>query len=397
DGNIEYLGRMDNQVKIRGFRIELGEIENTLRKQQEIKEAVVIDRQDTNNEKYLCAYYVAEKGAGPETSETPKNQQSTIREKLAEKLPAYMIPAYFTEVEKMPLTTTGKLDRKALPEPGIPTGKDYVAPRNKREKLLVRLFFDALAAAEEQIGIDDNFFHLGGHSLKAATLISKIYRELSIDVPLAVLFEKNTVRELTGYIDTAKKEHYQTIESGEKKEYYPVSSAQKRLYIVQQMDRDSTGYNQPNIMLMYGNPGKERLETIFWKLIQKHESLRTTFILKEDKPVQVVRGYGDITFSIEYIDLEEDKRTNESLIGATLKIKELKGNNLKDEVQPIEPLKRETSGEDEGKPEERIIKQFIRPFDLARGPLLRVSVVKISAERTLLLTDTHHIISDGVS
>jgi acyl-CoA synthetase (AMP-forming)/AMP-acid ligase II len=184
DGNIQFLGRIDHQVKIRGFRIELEEIKVQLLNHPLIKEAVVIareEKEETNEEKYLCAYVVWKKAFN----------LSELNDYLARYLPYYMVPSFITPLEKIPLTTSGKVNRKALPEPGLKPGKEYTAPRNETEKKLVRIWSGVLArdplhAAQllSSIGIDDNFFQLGGHSLKATILVSQLHKELDVHIPL---------------------------------------------------------------------------------------------------------------------------------------------------------------------------------------------------------------------
>ncbi|MCP4147267.1 MAG: hypothetical protein GY757_05905, partial [bacterium] len=198
-GNIEFLGRIDNQVKIRGFRIELGEIENLLLSNENIKAAVVIAKKDKENDNYLAAYYVEV------DSDTGKDKQreplaiSQLQEFLSEELPEYMIPSYFVPLEKLPLTANGKIDRKALPEPGETAGisKEYQAPTNETEEKLVRIWQDVLGV--EKIGIDDNFFEMGGHSLKAIQMLAKI-QKVNIPVRMNDIFMYQTVRRLAAYI-----------------------------------------------------------------------------------------------------------------------------------------------------------------------------------------------------
>jgi len=201
NGDIEYIGRIDNQVKLRGFRIELGEIENQLLKNEEIKETVVVDREDKQGNKYLCAYIVSGK----------EMTISELRGCLSKKLPDYMIPAYFMQIEKMPLTPNGKIDRKALPEPDgeINTGVEYVAPRNEIEEKLVNVWSEVLGL--ERIGIDDDFFVLGGHSLKAIQVVSMIHKILNVEVPVGELFSNSTVRKIGEYISKSKESIYSSI------------------------------------------------------------------------------------------------------------------------------------------------------------------------------------------
>ena len=185
DGNIEFLGRIDHQVKIRGFRIELGEIENTLLKHSNIKESVVLARED-KGDKFLCAYIVTEGNSDHEK----------LRTFLSSSLPDYMIPSYFVELDKIPLTSNAKVNRKALPSPEIKAGADYVAPSNKIEEKLVDIWSNVLNVPREEISVTANFFSLGGHSLKATVLILRINKEFNIQISLGKIFELQTIREL---------------------------------------------------------------------------------------------------------------------------------------------------------------------------------------------------------
>jgi amino acid adenylation domain-containing protein len=200
DGNIEFLGRIDHQVKVRGYRIELGEIENQLLKHDEIKEAIVIIKdareergeQETGGEgKYLCAYMVSGK----------KLDISTLREELSLHLPDYMIPSYFMQIDRMPLTANGKIDKKVLPAPEVKPGKDHTAPRNRLERQLVQLWSMILGIEPGVIGIDSNFFQLGGHSLKASIMMKKIHETFDVKVSLAEIFKTPTIKGIASLID----------------------------------------------------------------------------------------------------------------------------------------------------------------------------------------------------
>jgi amino acid adenylation domain-containing protein len=195
DGNIEFLGRIDNQVKIRGFRIELGEIESALSSCEGIKEAVVVARSDAEGLKYLCCFYTGEEDIGYEE----------FKEYLGRSLPEYMIPSYFHRLESMPLTSSGKLDRKSLPsiEGEVRSGKEYEAPRNETEEKLVRIWQEVLGV--ERIGINDNFFELGGHSLKAIRLVEKIKTELKVHYELPDLFKGPEIRQISAKLNETKK------------------------------------------------------------------------------------------------------------------------------------------------------------------------------------------------
>ncbi|WP_414632359.1 non-ribosomal peptide synthetase, partial [Clostridium sp. UBA2485] len=209
DGNIEFLGRIDNQVKIRGFRIELGEIENRLLQHEGIKEAVALVKETKDSEKNLCAYIVSQNSV----------EELNIKSFLKEVLPEYMIPAYFVRLDKMPLTANGKLDRRALPEPNLAaTLTEYEAPRNEVEETLAKVWSEALGI--EKVGINDNFFDLGGYSLKATVLMSKIHKALNKEVPLKELFKAPTIKELSKHIRNTEDNLYSKIEKVEEKEYY---------------------------------------------------------------------------------------------------------------------------------------------------------------------------------
>ncbi|MGE5340425.1 MAG: amino acid adenylation domain-containing protein [Candidatus Omnitrophota bacterium] len=343
DGNIEFLGRMDTQVKIRGFRIELGEIENQLRKCPGIKEALVGAREDKNGDKYLCAYTVSEY----------EYDKAAIREFLCKTLPDYMIPSYFVQLDRIPLTMNGKIDRKALPEPVVNSGDGFIGPRDELEKKLVFIWHDVLNQPPGTIGIDNNFFSMGGHSLKATAVVSKIQKELNVLVPLTEIFKRSTVRRLAEYIRGTSGERFEGIEPVEDKEYYELSSAQKRLYRIHRIEPDSVAYNLPVFWELHERMDPEILTEIFRKLVLRHEMLRTSFRMLGDIPVQRIHDAMDLT--IFYYDAP-NKMEN---------IRELTTN-------------------------------FIRPFDLSHAPLLRVGLIK-NDERHILLVDMHHIITDGIS
>jgi amino acid adenylation domain-containing protein len=342
DGNIECLGRIDYQVKIRGFRIEIGEIENQLLKHEEIKEAAVLAIDNKKAEKYLCAYIVSNRDL----------LASGLREYLLLSLPDYMVPSFFVPIEKIPLTPNGKIDRSALPEPGIRRVENYVPPGDAVERRLVEIWSEVLETERDVIGIENDFFQLGGHSLKAAIMVGKVHKAFNIRLPLTEIFRKPNIKGLSEYIKKSKKETYAAIEPVEKKEYYVLSAAQKRLYFEQQMDLESTQYNLPKTIILKEKPDEKKLTETFRKLIDRHESLRTSFELIGEEPVQ--RVHQKVEFEINYCKTDE---------------KEVK-----------EDLRR-----------------FERYFDLSKAPLLRVNLLNIKKLRYVLLVDMHHIITDGIS
>jgi len=342
DGNMEYLGRIDNQVKIRGFRVELGEIENKLLTHEAVKETVVIARDDNAGSKYLCSYIVA----------TKEIKISEIREHLLKALPDYMMPSYFIQLDELPLTVNGKINRKALPEPdgNITTGIEYVAPTNETEEKLAVIWQEVLGI--EKVGINDNFFDLGGHSLNAANILTQIQKELNAAISYKMLFAMPNIKEIAKQLLPADKNAYPEIVPTEEKEYYPASSAQKRMFILQSMSPKSTSYNIPMPILIEGPLDRTKLEEILNKIVSRHEVLRTTFKFTEEVLLQKV--HKDIALRITYIEMCES------------------------EV-------------------EAFFQRFVRHFDLNKLPLFRVALVKIAHQKHILLLDMHHAVSDGTS
>lgn len=375
DGTIEFLGRIDHQVKIRGLRIEPGEIETHLLMHETIKEAVVIARENQSGEKYLCAYIIPH-SSSTSTSKASRSKTSELRNYLSGLLPDYMIPPYFMKLDKLPLTPNGKVDLQALPEPGKDEGvKEYVPPRNEIEEKIAEIWSEILGIEKSKIGIDDDFYGLGGHSLKATMAIMEIYKKLRIKIPFSEMFKITTINGLALYIKKeALGEEYEPIEKGEKREFYPLSSAQERLYVLQQMDITSTGYNMPMIYVMEGKPNLQRIKETFQKLIQRHEGFRTSFHIIDGNPLQKI--HEDVEFKIAYYDLGN---RHEAI-----------GNREKTDYRTMAKIEDKVEEGDK-------IHHFIRPFDLSQVPLLRVGLIKIEEGKHILMVDMHHIISDGIS
>ncbi len=357
NGDIEFFGRIDHQVKVRGYRVELEEIENRLSMLEGIKEAVVIMQQGEGMDKYLCAYIVAEKGIEP----------GELRDRLALSLPAYMMPSHIVALEKIPLTPNGKLDRKLLPAPEIASA-GYSEPRGRLEETLAKLWRELLDV--KRLGSEENFFQLGGHSLKAITLAGKIRKELNVALDLTDVFRYPTIKSLAAHIESRVRHEELSIDVVEEKEYYPLSSAQKRLYLLYQSDKSNTAYNMPSVFSLEGKLIKERLAGIFKQLIQGHESFRTSFVQVEGEPVQ--RIHRDVDFEIVYYDLAA-------------------------KVPAGHPLSAKEREEEKIYHSSFIIHHFIRAFDLSKAPLLRVGLIETGEEEHILVFDMHHIISDGAS
>jgi acyl carrier protein len=267
-----------------------------------------------------------------------------------------MIPGRFVHLQEIPLTRNGKVDLRALPEPDISdTGAGYLAPRDTIEERLVRLWADVLKIESESIGIDSDFFQIGGHSLRATILISKIHKAFDTRIPLQEIFKTPTVRGISEYIKNNRenKDGFVFIKPVEKRDYYPLSSAQHRLYVTQQMDVNTTNYNSLVPVLLEGDPDLARLEDVFWALSRRHESLRASFEIIDGEPKQKISR--EVPFTLEQYRLKEEKTVE---------------------------FVRET---------------FIKPFDLNKAPLFRVGLVKVAEKRHILVVSLHNIIADGTS
>lgn len=338
DGEIIHLGRTDFQMKLRGYRIELGEIENALNKMKEINSCLVVP---DANKKHLICYYIS-------NCEITTNAMISY---LLKSLPNYMIPQFFVKLEKFPYTPNGKIDKKALPLPEAPAKSDsYQKPVSLAEKKLKKILEDVLEISP--IGTTDNFFELGGDSLAAIKFSTMIYNEFKIQLGIHVIFENPTIVSLASVIENQKQIEAQTIvKCSQKKDFYPTSSAQKRIYYACLQDgKDSVLYNITGGLILDKSPNLEKLNEAFRQLIQNNESLRTFFTLNDTEVVQKIED--DISFEVKKTEMSN----------ATIS---------------------------------EITKEFIKPFDLAKAPLIRAQFTPLSDGQYLLLIDMHHIISDG--
>ncbi len=375
-GRIQFIGRNDLQVKVRGFRIELKEIERKLLEHPRINEVIVAAPKNKEGERYLCAYIVLTEQ--PET-EGRRNflPAGKLRRFLSSLLPKYMIPSFFIQLETIPLTRNGKVDLKALPVPETVTASGSVptenTPADEMQKKIEKIWIELLGLEETAIGLDTSFFDIGGHSLKATTLASRLHKEFGVIFPVSEVFKSPSLRGLSQYIktappDTTESNHKTTntpdIEPVEKREYYLMSSAQERLYFLYQMAPDSVGYNMPRILLVEGDMQLERMEKAMKALLQRHEILRTSFQFIDNIPRQ--RVYETAPFEIDYFDAQAAGMSENG-----------------DGTPHPEVGKR--------------IGEFIRPFDPVRPPLLRMGLVKRAEEKFVWMIDLHHIISDKVT
>jgi bacitracin synthase 3 len=351
DGNIEFLGRIDYQVKVRGFRIECGEIEAVLANHPKVQEAVVIAR-TINNTMQLIAYCV-------NSDEDKVLEASELRSYLQGKLPEYMIPAAFVLLEAIPLTPNGKVDRKFLLEQEVEllSSQEYAAPRTEIEEQLARIWEEVLGAG--RVGIHDNFFELGGHSLLATQIISRINKELEVEVPLSKLFELPRLKDLSKVIEESNPYQVIPICSIRRPAQLPLSYAQERLWFLAQLGY-SEQYHIPDVMKIKGDLDEEALQKTMNFMVARHESLRTGFKKVDGKAIQVIEAASVITI---------EKR-------------DLGGLSKKEQERECQT----------------IILEFIqRPFQLKKAPLIRVMLIKTDAAVHILGICLHHIISDGWS
>ncbi|HEV3052756.1 MAG TPA: amino acid adenylation domain-containing protein, partial [Longimicrobium sp.] len=350
DGTLEYLGRLDVQVKVRGYRIELGEIEVRLAEHPDVRESVVVAREDQPGDRRLVAYVV---GAA---------DTDALRAYLRHSLPDYMVPSAFVVLDRLPLTPNGKLDRKALPAPEYAADADrYVAPRTPTEEVLAGIWAETLRL--ERVGVEESFFDLGGHSLLATRVISRVREVLGVEVPLRALFEGPTVAELAGRVEEMARAGLPVVPPVvpiERTGTLPLSFAQERLWFLHQMEPDGAGYNMPWPSRLRGHLDASALERALGDLVHRHEALRTTFRPVEQGAVQVVHPAGPAHLPVlDLTGLAPDEREREA---------------------------RRLAQEDAE-----------RPFDLERGPLFRATLVRLSDEEHVLLLTMHHIVSDGWS
>ncbi len=359
DGRIDFLGRLDQQVKIRGFRIELGEIESVLNEAPAISQAAVIVREDIPEDKRLVAYLQLNPGYSPKTSE--------LKKIISEKLPDYMVPSNFMILDQFPLTPNGKLDRKALPAPEETSRETiFVAPRTPQEQQISAIWEAVLGV--EKPGIHDNFFDLGGHSLKMTRVVSRIRDAFKVELPLRDFFEHPTIEgqssQVGRLLEIKTRQELPPIPAVSGRETAPMSFAQQRLWFLDQLEPDSIAYNVPAAFRLQGTLNPDWLKASLEALGNRHESLRTVFAIAEDQPVQLIRPTFQLDFQMIPVE-EASTATDEK--------------ELPDVVQ------------------QRLNNACQVKFDLENGPLFQAVLLKISEADHILLLNMHHIISDGGS
>ena len=356
DGNLELLGRMDHQVKIRGYRIELGEIESVLRRHDAVREVVVVARNDERGDKMLVAYVVTEPGSA--------NVVQELRGLAKEKLPDYMVPSAYVTLDSLPLTPNGKVDRRSLPAPEAARPDleaRFVEPRTADEEKLAKIWSDVLHV--ERVGVEDNFFELGGHSLLATQVISRIRTTFDIDLPLRSLFEAPTVGGLAELVQAeggASRVQISRRVAAADESNLPLSFGQERLWFLDQLTPGSSAYNIPYAGRFLGPLKAASLDQLLREVVRRHEALRTRFPMVNGRPHQAI-GKAD-EFRLRYVDLSG-----------------------------LPPGERLTQGR------RLAAEEGHRSFDLAKGPLVRATLLRLEDQEHAILLTMHHVVSDGWS
>ncbi|HHM7932749.1 TPA: pyoverdine non-ribosomal peptide synthetase PvdD, partial [Pseudomonas aeruginosa] len=344
DGNIEYIGRIDHQVKVRGFRIELGEIEAALAGLAGVRDAVVLAHDGVGGTQ-LVGYVVAD------SAEDAERLRESLRESLKRHLPDYMVPAHLMLLERMPLTVNGKLDRQALPQPDASLSQQaYRAPGSELEQRIAAIWSEILGV--EWVGLDDNFFELGGHSLLATRVISRVRQEQQLDASLKALFERPVLEAFAQGLERTT-DAVSTIPLADRQQPLALSFAQERQWFLWQLEPESAAYHIPSALRLRGRLDVDALQRSFDSLVARHETLRTRFRLEGGRSYQQVQPAVSVS-------IEREQFGEEGLI-------------------------------------ERIQAIVVQPFDLERGPLLRVNLLQLAEDDHVLVLVQHHIVSDGWS
>ncbi|PSL30051.1 non-ribosomal peptide synthetase [Chitinophaga ginsengisoli] len=344
DGMLYFSGREDEQVKIRGYRVETGEIAEQINQYKGILQSVAVLK-TVDAEQQLVAYFVA----------SDKIDIASLRTYLATFLPAYMMPAAFVQMEQLPVNANGKIDRKALPLPEMHDAREYIAPVTKEERTIAAIWQEILGV--DTLSVTDNFFHLGGHSLKAIQVIARIYRDLQIRVGLKDLFHYPVLSAFAAVVRNADHSSYAHIPEVLPQEYYPLSHAQRRLWLLHQLEGNAVLYNLPMSYYFNGVLNEAALNDAFSALLARHESLRTRFVMRDDNPVQEIISVEHLAFRIVREDLREEEDVRKAA-------------------------------------EARALELALLPFELSDAPLLRVHLLQTADQECLFFLCIHHIIAD---
>ena len=354
DGNIEFLGRVDQQVKLRGFRIELGEVEYVLSNFPGVYQAAVLLRQDKPEQQRLVGYVTGQPSL--------KAMLDQVRSYLTTRLPHYMVPSVILWVDTMPLSATGKINRRALPVPEETASQAAarVAPRNQIEESLTELWKAVLAVPEA--GIHDNFFEQGGHSLLATQLVSRMREVFEVDVSLRVVFERPTIVALAEEVTRLWREEQKAsatppIIRVSRDQPLPLSYSQQRMWLMYRLAPEGTAYNMPFASRQMGPLNKSALRSTIDAICRRHEAFRTTFAMTGEGPVQIVSPFR----SPHWVEVDLSRLPDEQRRQEAARLVEQEAN---------------------------------QPFDLEKGPLARFLLIEIGPEDHVLVLTMHHIIGD---
>jgi amino acid adenylation domain-containing protein len=350
DGEIEYRGRIDFQVKVRGFRIELGEIESRLVEHPEVRAAVVLAREDVPGDTRLVAYVAADETVSVDV----------LRAHLAERLPAYMVPAAYVRLDALPQTPNGKVDRRALPAPeGEAFGiHGYEAPVGAMEEAVAAIWAEVVGV--ERVGRGDDFFELGGHSLLAVRVISRVRQALGVEVSLGDLFERSVLADFAHGLQTAARARAMAIEPVDRTGRLPLSFAQQRLWFLEQLGDLGSTYHIPLRLRLRGPLDRDALVRTLDRIVARHEVLRTGIAVVDGEPEQRIVPAEGSRFALVRHDLSAEA----------------------DPEAALAPL---------------VVQETHAPFALADGPLVRGRLVRMGADDHVLLITMHHVVSDGWS
>ncbi|HEY6926160.1 MAG TPA: amino acid adenylation domain-containing protein, partial [Steroidobacteraceae bacterium] len=453
-GELEYLGRADHQVKLRGFRIELGEIESRLAQHEQVDSCVVVAREDAAGERRLVAYYTRklssaeERRTGDLPQALPRSVRETLlgsgremvsdgapealprslqemlpetpsveelREHLRCHLPEYMVPSAFVMLHQMPLTPSGKIDRRSLPAPGAEAyaKAEYEPPRGEIEIALAQIWQELLKV--DRVGRADNFFALGGHSLLAVQLVSRVRQVLGRDLSVRAVFEQSTVRALAAHLQAAAGVHLEPILRAERAALtasglpvLPLSWSQERLWFIDQLEGGSAAYHIAGSVRLHGVLDKAALQRALDTIVERHEVLRTTFRLEEGRAIQVIAAVG--RFALQERDLRPmadvgagaDGEARHRAVAAAWESDNVAVDGMA--LQRPATVARQNAGavacgtdNVAAAVAREASEESSEPFDLTTGPLIRGRLLQLAEDEHVLLVTMHHIVSDGWS
>lgn len=341
DGEIEYMGRMDGQIKLRGLRIELGEIESQLLRYEGITSCAVdvkeIELNDSPCEKYLCGYFTAPKSINLES----------LKQLLAKNLPTFMVPSIFMQIPAIPVNQNGKVNRRLLPIPDLSGSRNtYTAPRNENEKIMADIWQEVLGI--DRVGIEDDFFDLGGHSLKASMLINKVKKVFQVEIAFKDVFDNPILKDFVVLVNNGRKLSLPPIEKSEKLPAYPLLIPQKKM-----LDFALKNFgNCPLPLEITGKINGDRLWEALETLVKRHDILRSSITFLDGQPVQIIADTVEIEHKVRQVNIRDIDQT---------------------------------------------FREFVRPFSLSQPPLWRAELWELDTEHYIFMLDLHHLIYDGSS